>query len=174
MHRKVANLQMRILRKVHQIQLSINEYLDNPSDQLGEQILSDCDDVEDMLAIYQYAIPPDSDLENELDEVGEFLMRIKRGMSSAGKSNQRLKLKQMNPEDLPRGVTTRRGFSEYGPCYEFEHNVLGHLGRIILIPISENQMELRSEMKEQDKCNVLKEGFFKEIVGTISKTLGRY
>jgi hypothetical protein len=49
---------MRMLRKVHQIQLGINEYMDKPNDQLREGILSDCDDVEDMLEIYQYAISP--------------------------------------------------------------------------------------------------------------------
>jgi hypothetical protein len=98
---------------------------------------------------------------------------MKRTLSSTKKSSQRPKLKQMRPEDLPHGVTARGGFSEYGPCYEFEHNVLRHLGRVILISISESQMELRSEMKEKDKGNMLKEGLFKETVDTISKALER-
>lgn len=48
---------------------------------------------------------------------------------------------------------------------------MGHLGRVILIPISESQMELRSEMKEKDKGNMVKAGLFKETVDTISKAL---
>jgi hypothetical protein len=82
-------------------------------------------------------------------------------------------LKQMRPEDLPPGVTSTRGYDHRGQCYEFEHDTLGELGRVVMIKVGEGQMRMQAELftGQEDLGSPLvqtRKEVFAEVVATIN------
>ncbi len=55
-------------------------------------------------------------------------------------------LRQLRPDDLPKGVTASVGYDHRGPCYEFDHMSVGKLGRVIVIPQGNQQSLLQAEI----------------------------
>jgi hypothetical protein len=113
--------------------------------------------------------------------------KIKKGLEALGHAKrlqaelqwltegQRVRpgVKQLRPEDLPSGVTASRGYDHRGHCLIFEHNILGELGKIVLINIREGKMLLQAEIyKGPDDMPALlvqkKQHVFEQIVTTVN------
>ena len=83
----------------------------------------------------------------------------------------RARFKPMSPKDLPAGVTTRSMAHPAGPCYAFHHDVLGELGRIVLIPAGVDHIELRAEIHEASRGKADNENLFREVINSIRQSL---
>lgn len=83
----------------------------------------------------------------------------------------RARFKPMGPRDLPAGVTTRSMAHPEGPCYAFHHDVLGELGRIVLIPVGMAHIELCAEIHEESRGKVDNENLFREVINSIRQSL---
>ncbi len=79
--------------------------------------------------------------------------------------------KPMGPKDLPAGVTTRSMAHPEGPCYAFHHDVLGELGRIVLIPAGMAHIELRAEIHEESRGKADNENLFREVINSVRQSL---
>jgi hypothetical protein len=82
-------------------------------------------------------------------------------------------LKQLRPEDLPRGVTASRGYDHRGHCLIFEHETLGELGKIVLMKIHDGKMLLQAELyKGQGNVEAplvkKKKQVFEQVVATVN------
>ena len=87
-------------------------------------------------------------------------MKLKRGLERLGEAKRlraesqwaaegkriRPGLKPLRPEDLPPGVKAARGYDQRGHCLTFEHDTLGELGKIVLIKIREEQMQIQADL----------------------------
>ncbi len=86
-------------------------------------------------------------------------------------------LKQCRPEDLPPGVTTSLGQDHRGHCYVFEHEVLGPLGKIILVPQEDDKTLLQAELFQggenlkSPKIKHERQQTFEEIVAVIEERM---
>lgn len=86
------------------------------------------------------------------------IQAINKGMESLGEKKQLLDellfervppkpgIKRLSPEDLPDGVVAKRGYDHRGHCVTFEHNKLGELGKIVLVPLGHNQISMEAEL----------------------------
>lgn len=83
----------------------------------------------------------------------------------------RERFKPMSPNDLPAGVIARSMAHPAGPCYAFHHDVLGELGRIVLVPAGLAHIELRAEIHENSRGKADHENLFREVVNSISQSL---
>ena len=52
----------------------------------------------------------------------------------------------MRSRELPPDVTAAIGYNHRGHCYLCEHKQLGELGRIVLIPVREQEMLMQAEL----------------------------
>lgn len=82
-------------------------------------------------------------------------------------------LKPLRPSDLPPGVKAFRGYDHRGDCLIFEHNILGELGRIVLVKLAEKQMLVQSYLNlgQEDMDSPLvqkKKKVFGKIVTTVN------
>ena len=82
-------------------------------------------------------------------------------------------LKQLQPEDLPPGVTAARGYDHRGHCLIFEDKTLGELGKIVLVKIGEGRMLIQAELyKGQENLEAplvqKKKQIFEKIVATVN------
>ena len=79
-------------------------------------------------------------------------------------------LKQMRPEDLPKGVITSVGYDHRGTCYSFEHDDLGELGKIVLIKQPNGQTLLQADLFYRSSTLNLekKKAIFEKVVAAIS------
>jgi hypothetical protein len=112
--------------------------------------------------------------------------KIKKGLEELGNAKrlqaelqwllegQRVRpgLRQLRPSDLPPGVKATRGYDHRGQCYNFEHDTLGELGRIVLIKLSEGKTLLQAEIfKGQEDVDAplvqKKAKVFEKIVATV-------
>ncbi len=57
-------------------------------------------------------------------------------------------IKQLKPEDLPKGVITNLGEDYRGRCYLFDHVEYGRLGKLVVINIEENKQKLQYDFFE--------------------------
>jgi|GEM_PF-4321916 len=73
-----------------------------------------------------------------------------------------------NPLDK---ITVNRGFTEYGPCYEFHHQRLGYLGRIVIMQVNEQQTMVRVQATYEDKDNHTKTKLLREIGRQINESV---
>jgi len=94
------------------------------------------------------------------------------------REGQRVKpgLRQLRPEDLPPGVTAARGYDHRGHCTIFEHEILGELGKIVLINMHEGKMLLQAELCKGQDCEESplvkqKKHVFKQVVATVNTCL---
>lgn len=55
-------------------------------------------------------------------------------------------LKQMRQDDLPKGVTPKRGYDHRGHCLEFHHERYGYLGKIVLIGLSGEETLIQADL----------------------------
>jgi hypothetical protein len=81
-------------------------------------------------------------------------------------------LKQLRPEDLPPGVTAARGYDHRGHCVLFEHEILGELGKIVLMKMHEGNMVLQAELckgpdGEESPLVTQKKHVFAQVVATV-------
>ena len=83
----------------------------------------------------------------------------------------RARFKPMSPSDLPDGVAARGMAHPAGPCYAFHHDVLGELGRIVLIPVGVAHIEVRAEIHENSRGKLDHENLFREVVNRIQRSL---
>jgi len=80
-------------------------------------------------------------------------------------------LNRLKPDDLPQGVSARKGYDHRGRCYAFEHETLGDLGKIILIDIEgSTQIEADLCIGNSEKSPEKKE-MFEEIISTVEQGL---
>ena len=113
--------------------------------------------------------------------------RIKKGLEELGQAKrlqaelqwmlegQRVRpgLKRLRPEDLPPGVKASRGYDHRGHCLIFAHEMLGELGKIVLIKIREGKMLIQAEIcKTPDDMPAplvqKKKHVFEQIVTTVN------
>jgi hypothetical protein len=84
-------------------------------------------------------------------------------------------LKQIRPEDLPKGVTASPGHDHRGHCLEFSHKKLGNLGKIVLIQIPDGQMLIQADLNI-GQGNLASSTFekrkkvFEEVVAVVNKS----
>ena len=104
---------------------------------------------------YKNVPPSPEKLNKGLEKLGHAKrLQAEQQWVEEGKPPVRPGLKQLHPEDLPPGVTARRGYDHRGQCIEFEHKTLGELGRIVMIKIDEGRMLMQAELcKEQEEMD---------------------
>src|SRR5215471_10069728 len=114
--------------------------------------------------------------------------KIKKGLEELGQAKrlqaelqwmlegQRVRpgLKRLRPEDLPPDVKASRGYDHRGHCLIFAHEILGELGKIVLIKIREGKMLIQAEIcKAPDDMSAplvqQKKHVFEHIVTTVNK-----
>jgi hypothetical protein len=80
-------------------------------------------------------------------------------------------LKRLTPDDLPDGVSARKGYDHRGRCYAFEHEVFGDLGKIVLIGM-QGAVRLEADLyKGNVEFLPQKEEVFKEVISTVEHAL---
>ena len=81
-------------------------------------------------------------------------------------------LRQLRPEDLPLGVSARKGYDHRGHCYAFEHVKLGDLGKIVLIDVGAG-VRIEADLQKGNSGGLLdrKEKIFKKVISIIEKAL---
>jgi hypothetical protein len=87
-------------------------------------------------------------------------------------------LRPLRPADLPPEVTAASGYDHRGHCYLFEHKQLGELGRIVLIPVGEQEMLMQAELYQgQDKPESptakKRKAVFEQVVATVNAGFDR-
>ena len=102
--------------------------------------------------------------------LGQLLEDVAQARSALTKE-LRDRFTPMSPNDLPAGVTARSMAHPAGPCYAFHHDVLGELGRIVLIPVGATHIELRAEIHEDSRGKGDRENLFREVVNSIGRSL---
>ncbi len=102
--------------------------------------------------------------------LGQLLEDIALAQSTLA-NELRARFKPMSPNDLPAGVTVRGMAHPAGPCYAFDHDVLGELGRIVLIPAGMAHIELRAEIHEESRGKADNENLFREVINSIRQAL---
>lgn len=83
-------------------------------------------------------------------------------------------LKQMRPEDLPKGVTAERGYDHRGHCIVFKHKTHGNLGKIVLIGVLGGQTLIQADLNlGQEKLGEhdmeKKKKVFENVVAAVHK-----
>lgn len=80
-------------------------------------------------------------------------------------------LKRLTPDDLPDGVSARKGYDHRGRCYAFEHEEFGDLGKIVLISMQGN-IRLEAELyKGKLESLPQREEMFKDVISTVETGL---
>ena len=114
--------------------------------------------------------------------------KIKKGLEELGQAKRlqaewqwlaegqqvRPGLQQLQPEDLPPGVSASRGYDHRGHCLIFEHKTLGELGKIVLSNMQDGHMLLQAEIykgqeNEESPLVQKKKDVFGKIVATVNK-----
>ena len=86
--------------------------------------------------------------------------KVKQGLEQLGHAQQLQKelqwllegeqvrpgLRRLTPQDLPPLVKASRGYDHRGRCYDFAHETLGELGRIVLIQLAKRRTILQAEL----------------------------
>jgi hypothetical protein len=85
---------------------------------------------------------------------------------------------RLRPENLPPGVTAAIGYDHRGHCYQFDHKQLGELGRIVLIEVGGQEMQMQAELYQgQDKPESAKskkrKAVFEQVVATVNAGMNR-
>ncbi len=83
-------------------------------------------------------------------------------------------IRQLKPEDLPKGVITNLGEDYRGRCYLFDHIEYGRLGRLVMINVEENSQKLQYDFFEGDEArgssNYLKRmEIFRQVVQIVNQ-----
>jgi hypothetical protein len=70
------------------------------------------------------------------------------------------------------------GYDHRGHCYLFEHKQLGELGRIVLIPVGEQEMLMQAELYQgQDKPESprakKRKAVFEQVVATVNASFDK-
>jgi len=118
--------------------------------------------------------------------------KIKQGLKKLGKAKhheaqlqwlaegrpRRPGLRPLQPAELPPDVTAGSGYDHRGHCYLFEHKQLGELGRIVLIPVREQEMLMQAELYQgQDKPESptakKRKAVFEQVVATVNAGFDR-
>lgn len=109
--------------------------------------------------------------------------KIKKGLEELGKAQCQLAepapgkqrrpgLKPLWPEDLPFGVTASRGYDHRGHCLTFEHQTLGELGKIVLIPVRDEHVLIQAELytghASPEDPNARRRQVFEEVVAVVN------
>lgn len=83
-------------------------------------------------------------------------------------------VKRLTPSDLPQGVKAKSSYDQRGRCYSFSHDDLGELGKITVIPVGHNQIQLASELYLSPRKTIdVRKLIFEEVVKMISNKLDR-
>ena len=83
-------------------------------------------------------------------------------------------IRQMKPEDLPKGVVANLGEDYRGLCYIFDHIEHGCLGKLVMISIEEKKQKLVYDFFEGNELrgssNYIKRmEIFREVVQIVSQ-----
>lgn len=91
------------------------------------------------------------------------------GISPSKPGTRRLK-----PDDLPNGVLAKRGYDHRGHCIAFEHISMGEIGKIVLVPIAENQMRIEAELTKGNQESLsMRHALLEEVFTIVSDGLER-
>jgi hypothetical protein len=83
-------------------------------------------------------------------------------------------LNRLTPDDLPHGVIAKRGYDHRGHCLSFDHEILGELGKIILIDIEEDKTLMEAELsRENPEALGKKQKIFEEVVSIVEVGLSQ-
>ena len=112
------------------------------------------------------------------------LLKIKQGLKKLGKAKHheaqfqwlaegRPRRPGLRPAELPSDVTAASGYDHRGHCYLFEHKQLGLLGRIVLIQVREQEMQMHAELYQgQDRPESptakKRKAVFEQVVATVN------
>lgn len=82
-------------------------------------------------------------------------------------------LRQLQPDDLPRGVKASRSYDHRGHCVLFEHDTLGSLGKIVFIELRDGKTLLQAELYKEQESEVSpiikqKKNVFEQVVTTVN------
>jgi hypothetical protein len=126
-------------------------------------------------ASFRRPVPPDPfKVKQGLEQLGETKRLRAEARSAAEGKRFRPGLKRLRPEDLPPGVSARRGYDQRGHCLMFEHDTLGELGKIVLEKIGEERMLIQAELytgQEAADAPLAKERkrLFEQVVVTVHR-----
>ena len=83
-------------------------------------------------------------------------------------------VKRLRPEDLPDGIVAQRGYDHRGHCVAFEHNEFGELGKIVLIPIAANKMQMQADLTKGDPNSLkVRKALFEDVIAIVSAGMER-
>ena len=79
----------------------------------------------------------------------------------------------LRPENLPPDVTAAIGYDHRGHCYQFDHKQLGELGRIVLIEVGGQEMQMQAELyqgpdKPESPTAKKRKAVFEQVVATVN------
>lgn len=82
--------------------------------------------------------------------------------------------KRLSSADLPDGVVAKRGYDHRGHCVAFEHKKLGELGKIVLIPLGQNQILMEAELTKGNLGTFdIRQEILQEIFSTVASGMER-
>lgn len=71
----------------------------------------------------------------------------------------------------PQEFTATIGFDLRGDCVSFDHETLGHIGKVIFVPVDADSLRIIGEIPETEKYHSLKREMMEQVIHAIKQDL---